>query len=71
MSALARPLPVRSGHRRQNPLDFEGQPFWLCQVTILAIFVFLPAMTLFSIVVEDKAAQRTQSRAGPTSEVGP
>ncbi|MDQ2838046.1 MAG: NADH-quinone oxidoreductase subunit NuoH [Actinomycetota bacterium] len=49
---------------------FGHDPFWLVLIKVLAVFVFLVVMTLFSIVFERKVVGRMQNRIGP-NRTGP
>ena len=50
--------------------DFGTDPFWLVLIKVVAVFVLLVAMTLFSIVFERKIVAYMQSRKGP-NRTGP
>jgi NADH-quinone oxidoreductase subunit H len=54
----------------QNLPGFGDQPIWLVLIKVLAVFVFLVVMTLFSIVFERKVVGRMQNRIGP-NRTGP
>jgi NADH-quinone oxidoreductase subunit H len=54
----------------QNLPGFGDLPIWLVLLKVLAIFVFLVVMTLFSIVFERKVVGRMQNRIGP-NRTGP
>jgi NADH-quinone oxidoreductase subunit H len=64
MTNLAMPTDV------QNLPGFGNLPIWLVLIKVLAIFVFLVVMTLFSIVFERKVVGRMQNRIGP-NRTGP
>ncbi|MGX7681157.1 NADH-quinone oxidoreductase subunit NuoH [Jatrophihabitans sp. DSM 45814] len=49
---------------------FGHDPIWLVLLKVLAVFVFLVVMTLFSIVFERKVVGRMQNRIGP-NRTGP
>jgi NADH-quinone oxidoreductase subunit H len=49
---------------------FGHDPVWLVLIKVLAVFVFLVVMTLFSIVFERKVVGRMQNRIGP-NRTGP
>jgi NADH-quinone oxidoreductase subunit H len=50
--------------------DFGREPIWLIIIKVLAVFVFLMVMTLFSIWFERRVVARMQNRVGP-NRVGP
>jgi NADH-quinone oxidoreductase subunit H len=49
---------------------FGHDPVWLIIIKVVAVFVFLVVMTLFSIVFERKVVGRMQNRIGP-NRTGP
>ena len=49
---------------------FGHDPIWLVIIKVVAVFVFLVVMTLFSIVFERKVVGRMQNRIGP-NRTGP
>jgi NADH-quinone oxidoreductase subunit H len=50
--------------------NFGTDPLWLVAIKVVAVFVFLVAMTLFAIVFERKVVGRMQNRIGP-NRTGP
>jgi NADH-quinone oxidoreductase subunit H len=50
--------------------SFGNEPFWITLVKVVAVFVFLVLMTLFTIVAERIVVARMQQRLGP-NRVGP
>jgi NADH-quinone oxidoreductase subunit H len=52
-------------HNNPTLADFGKDPWWLVLVKVLAVFVFLVVMTLFTIWYERRVVARMQVRPGP------
>jgi NADH-quinone oxidoreductase subunit H len=62
---------IRAAGDANNQLALFGQDrIWMVLLKVLAVFVFLVVMTLFSIVFERKVVGRMQNRIGP-NRTGP
>jgi NADH-quinone oxidoreductase subunit H len=71
MTVLAVPM-AGSASLAQDPTlnDFGHDPLWLILLKVVAVFVFLVVMTLFSIFFERRVVGRMQNRIGP-NRTGP